>query len=43
MKRNKIETLMKCPTCGTEIDVLNIKEAIKHRFDLEFDEILERL
>jgi len=41
--KQPIETNMKCPTCGTEIDVLGIKQAIKNRIDQELDYILENI
>jgi len=38
-----IDTLIICPKCQTEIDVSDIKKAIKHRLDQELDYILDRL
>lgn len=38
-----IETIVECPKCKTKMNVKNIKQAIKHRIDLELDDILDRL
>jgi len=41
--KNTINTKITCPTCGTEIDIAHIKQAIKNRIDQELDYILELL
>jgi len=41
--KTPINTKLICPTCGTEIDVSNIKQAVKDRIDQELDYILEEL
>jgi len=41
--KNPINTKITCPTCGTEIDIAHIKQAIKNRIDQELDDILESL
>jgi len=41
--KNKIETKIECPKCGTIIDVKEIKQAIKNRLDMELDHILDEL
>jgi len=38
-----INTKIECPTCKTKIDVAHIKQAIKHRLDLEMDFWLEKI
>ena len=42
-KYKKIQTIVKCPKCGTKIDMSNIKQGIKERLDLELDYILEKI
>jgi hypothetical protein len=41
--KTPINTKLTCPTCGTEIDVAHIKQAVKDRIDQELDYILEAL
>jgi len=43
MEKQQIETNLTCPECGTEIDVSEIKQAIKNRIDQELDYILENM
>lgn len=38
-----IETIIKCPNCGTTMDVKDIKRAIKEKIDAEMNDILLKL
>jgi len=41
--KTPINTKLTCPTCGTEIDVAHIKQAVKDRLDQELDYIMDAL
>ena len=41
--KEKITTKIKCPKCGTVMDVKDIKRLIKQKIDEGFDSILENL
>ena len=42
-KLGKIQTTVKCPNCGTELDFSHIKQAVKDRLDQELDYLLEEI
>ena len=42
-QNKKLQTTIPCPNCGTTIDFSHIKQAVKERLYLEFDEILEKI
>jgi len=43
MKKNKIETIIKCPECNTKFEISDYKRAILQRLNEEMDYILQDL
>jgi len=43
LHKEKINTIIICPECKTEIDVKHIKQAVKNRLDQEMDYILDSI